>query len=177
MPRSTAAFCTEKPMLGTRELLGVRQGRIIGDQIGTRRINRFAVDGNRIGKIPGDHARLGVAIGRTAVLDRDTLDSAGKIERPGHGIGIGGIHTLDDFHFLRREILVPTELLEHRQGELRISVLDFGADRIRALGEQVIVLLLSTSCPFSITLRLTTRSTPKRARNVPPPSFTGRLVL
>src|SRR3981189_895242 len=35
----------------------------------------------------------------------------------------------------------------------------------------------STSCPFSITLRLTTRSTPNRARNVPPPSFTGRLVL
>src|SRR3954464_4701469 len=36
---------------------------------------------------------------------------------------------------------------------------------------------LSVSCPFSITLRLTTRSTPKRARNVPPPSLIDKLVL
>jgi len=42
-----------------------------------------------------------------------------------------------------------------------------------SLGEQVSVLLLFDLLAVSITLRLTTRSTPKRARKVPPPSFTG----
>ena len=50
--------------------------------------------------------------------------------------GFAGIHPLDDRHFLRGEILVPAELLEHAERELGISVLDLGADRIGAVGEQ-----------------------------------------
>ena len=37
------------------------------------------------------------------------------------------------------EILVPAELLEHAERELGIAVLDLGADRIGALGEEVVV--------------------------------------
>src|SRR6202022_2376814 len=133
--------------VGYAELPGVRQGRIVGDEVGARGVDRFAVDRNWVRKIPGDHARLAVTIRRTAVLDRHALDAAGKVERPGHGIGIGGIDALDNFHFLRREVLVPTELLEHAEGELRISVLDFRAGGIRALGEQVVVLLLFDFLP------------------------------
>ena len=75
------------------------------------------------------------------MLDRHALNSAGKVERPGHRVGIGGIDPLDDFHLLRGEVLVPAELFEHGQGELGISVLDFGADRIGALGEEIVVIL------------------------------------
>ena len=72
------------------------------------------------------------------VPDRDSLNASGKIERPGYRIGIGGIDTLDDLHLLRGEVLVPPQLLQHRESEFRISVLDLGTDRIRALGQQVV---------------------------------------
>ena len=47
---------------------------------------------------------------------------------------------------------------------------------LRGIGT-VIAYNTDIAWPFSITLRLAMRSTPKRARKVPPPSFTGRLVL
>ena len=102
MPLSTAAFCTVKPRLGTRNWLRVRQRRIFGDEIGPRRVDRLAMHRNRVRQIPGDHARLAVAVRAAAMLDRDALDAAGEIGRPGHGVGIGGVHLLDDRHFLRR---------------------------------------------------------------------------
>ncbi len=56
--------------------------------------------------------------------------------------GIGRIYTLDDFHFLRREIFVPAELFEYAQRELWISsVLDFRANRIGTLREKMVVVL------------------------------------
>ena len=123
------------------ELPGVGQRGIVGDEVGSRRIDRFAMDRNRVGQIPCDHSRLGVAIGRAAMLDRHALNPAGKVQRPGHGVGIGRIHALDDFHFLRREIFVPAELFEHAQSELWISVLDFRANRIGTLREKIVVVL------------------------------------
>src|SRR6266478_2487632 len=103
--------------------------------------NWFAMDRNRVGQIPCDHSRFGVAIGRAAMLDRHALNPAGKVQRPGHGVGIGRIHALDDFHFLRREIFVPAELFEHAQSELWVSVLDFRANRIGTLREKIVVVL------------------------------------
>src|SRR6202022_1151117 len=62
------------------KLSGVRTRRIFTDEIGPRRVDDFAVHRDRIRQIPGNHACLAVAIGGAAMLDRHTLDTAGKIE-------------------------------------------------------------------------------------------------
>src|SRR3984893_9777750 len=51
-----------KADVGYAELLGIRQGRIIGDEVRTRGIDRLAMNGYRVGKIPGNHSRLAVSI-------------------------------------------------------------------------------------------------------------------
>src|SRR6266404_78756 len=122
--------------IGHAELPGVRQRRIFGDEIGPRRIDHFAVDRNGIRQVPGDHTRLPIAVGYAAVINRHTLDAAREVDRPGHGVGIGGIYLSDHRHFLRCEIVVPSELLEHAERELGIPILDLGSDRIGAVGEQ-----------------------------------------
>src|SRR5882757_2956042 len=124
------------------KLPGVRPRWILADEIGPRRVNDFAVHRDRIRQIPGDHARLAIAIGAAAVLDRDTLDTARKIERPGDGIGIGCVYPLDDLHLGSGEILVPAEPLEDAERELRITILDFRAGRVGAFGEQVVMIFL-----------------------------------
>jgi hypothetical protein len=71
------------------------------------------------------------------VIDRHPLNAAREVDGPGHSIGIGRIHLRDDRHFLRSEILVPADLLEHSERELGIAVLDLGSGRIGAVGEQI----------------------------------------
>ena len=73
------------------------------------------------------------------MLDRHALDAAREVGRPRHGIRIGRVHLLNDRHFLRREIAVPAELLEHAEREFGVAVHDRRADRIGAFGEQVLV--------------------------------------
>src|SRR4030095_5508861 len=53
----------------------------------------------------------------------------------------------DDFHFLRGEILVPAELLQHTKREFGVAVLDFGPGRVRPLGEKIVVLPLLDLLP------------------------------
>src|SRR5205085_9138064 len=72
-----------------------------------------------------------------AVDHRDALDPAGKVRRPRDGIGLFAADALDRAELLGRQIFVPAELLEHRIRELGITVLDFRADRIGALGQHV----------------------------------------
>ena len=153
------------------ELLGVGQGRILGHQFRTRRVDRLAVHRDRVGQIPRIGARLAVAVVDAAVLHRHALDAAGQIDRPGHGVGIGAADLLDRGLFGLGEIAVPAELLQHAVGELRIAVLDLGVLGIGALGQQV-VLLLDLVPSGMLDLR---RSTPKRARKVPPPSMIGQV--
>ena len=76
------------------------------------------------------------------MFDRDALDTAGQIERPGNGIGIGCVDPLDDFHLRSSEVLVPAELLEDAECELRITIPDFRAGRVGAFGEQIVMLVL-----------------------------------
>src|ERR1700751_696114 len=68
--------------------------------------------------------------------DRDPLDAAGEIGRPGDDVGIVAANFLNHRKFLRREILVTSELLEHAESELGIAVLELGADRIGPISEQ-----------------------------------------
>src|ERR1700736_4504012 len=70
------------------------------------------------------------------MLDRHPLNPARQVERPGYGIRTGRVHALDDGQFFGSKILIPPELLEHAQRELGISILDFRADGIGALGEE-----------------------------------------
>src|SRR4051812_1495270 len=116
--------------IGHAELLRIRPRRVLADEIGPRRVDRFAVDGDGVRQIPGDRARLAVAVRYAAVVDRHALDAAGEVDRPGHGVGVGGVHLLDDRHFLRGEILVPAELLQHPERELGIAVLDVRVLRV-----------------------------------------------
>src|ERR671932_589098 len=49
----------------------------------------------------------------------------------------GRADELDDLHLLRRQLLVPAELLQHGQRELGIAVLEVRALGVGALGQQV----------------------------------------
>ncbi len=49
---------------------------------------------------------------------------------------------LDRGPLLRRQVDVPAELLQHLHGELRVAVLDLRADRVDALGQQVLAVPL-----------------------------------
>ena len=98
--------------IGHSELLGVGQRRIFRDQVDARRVDRLAVNRNRIGQAERIHARLAVAVGHAAVHQRDALDAARQVERPRHRVGIGGIDPVDRGHFGLGKILVPAELLQ-----------------------------------------------------------------
>src|SRR5713226_3867931 len=140
--------------VGDPKLSGIRTRRIFADQIGPRCVDDFPVHGDRIRQIPGNHARLAVAIGYAAVLDRDALDAAGKIERPGNGIGIGCVDPPDDFHLRSSEVLVPAEPLEDAESELGITIPDFRAGRVGAFGEQIFMLFLFDLLPIFHNLAL-----------------------
>jgi hypothetical protein len=85
------------------------------------------MDRHRVGEGPDHGARLGVAVGRAAVLDRDPLDAAREI-----GLPVGGIAAdrLDRGPLVIGEIGIPAQRLEHLHGELGVAVLDLRADRI-----------------------------------------------
>ncbi len=122
--------------IGHAELFGIGPRRIFGDEIGTRCVDRFAVDRNRIRQIPGDGARLAVAEGAATVRNRHPLDAAGEIGRPRDSVGSVAADFLNHREFLRGEIRVPSELLEHGQGELGIAILNFRALRVGAVSEE-----------------------------------------
>src|SRR6266850_1921599 len=122
--------------IGDAELPGVRQRRILGHEIGARREDHLPVHRNRVRQVPCIRARLAVAVGNAAVLDRDTLNAAREIDLPRYGIGIGGVHLLDDRHFLRGEVLVPAEPFQDAERKLGIAVLDFRVPRIGPVGQE-----------------------------------------
>ena len=69
------------------------------------------------------------------MLDRDALDAARQVDRPRYRIWRGRIDLVDDRKLGLGEILVPAELLEHAERELRIAILDFGVLRVIAVAE------------------------------------------
>ena len=153
------------------ELPRVRQRRILGDQIGPRRVDRLAVHRDGIRQAERVGARLAVAVRHAAVLDRDALDAAGQIDRPGHRIRRGRVDLVDHRQFGFGQVLVPAELLQHAERELRIAVLDLGVLGVVAVAEQADLALACRPAAFP---RAPVRSA---RRNVPPPSLTDRLVL
>jgi hypothetical protein len=86
-------------------------------------------------------AGLAVTIVDTAVLHGDALDAAREVDRPGDGAHIIAADLLDGGELGLGEVLVPAQPLEHRVGELRIAVLDLGSERVRAFGEEIVLLL------------------------------------
>ena len=101
--------------IGHAELHGVRQRRILGDELGPRRVDRLAVHRDRIRQAESIGARLAVAVVDAAVRHRDALDAARQIDRPRHAVGIVAADFLDHRELFRLEVLVPAELLEHRR--------------------------------------------------------------
>src|SRR5262245_60613567 len=128
--------------VGHAKLPRVGQGRVLGHQLRTRRVDRLAVHRHGIGQAEGIGAGLAIAVVHAAVLHGDALDAARKIDRPGHRIRVGAADALDGGALGLVKIAVPTELLEHTVGELGITVLDFRAEGIGAFGEQVVARLL-----------------------------------
>ena len=96
------------------ELLGIGQRRILCHQIDARRVDRLAMDRNRVRQAERIHARLGVAVRNTAMLQRDALNAAGKIDRPGNRVRRGRVDLVDDRNFCLGQVLVPAELFQHR---------------------------------------------------------------
>jgi hypothetical protein len=142
------------------EVALVLQGRILGHEIGPGAVDRLAVHRHRVRQVPGDRPGLGVAVGAAAVRQDDPLDAAREVGGPGDVVDVLAADPLDGPE-LRGQVGVPAERLEDAVGELRIAVLDLRAHRPAALGQSV-----SPS-----------RSTPNRARKVPPPFITCSWVL
>jgi hypothetical protein len=63
----------------------VGAGRILGHEVGARRVDRLAMDRHGIGQVPGDGAGLAVAEGHDVLLEADALDAAGQVGGPGDG--------------------------------------------------------------------------------------------
>ncbi len=149
--------------IGHSELLGVGQSRIFRNQIDARRVDRLPVNRNGIGQAERIHARLAVAVGDAAVHQRHALDPARQVERPRHRIGIGGIDPGDGGHFRFRQILVPAELLQARQREFRIAVLDLRILGVGAIRQQAD---LSRRAVGKLLLALDAETRPERAAAV-----------
>ena len=67
---------------------------------------------------------------------RHALDAARQVERPRHRVGIGGIDLVDRGHLRFGKILVPAKLLQARQREFRIAILDFGILGVGSVRQQ-----------------------------------------
>ena len=87
------------------------------------------MDRHRVREGPDHGTRLGVAERRATVLDGHPLDAAGQVGLP--------VLALGRRLLLVGEIVPPAELLQQVRGELRVAVLDLGADRIGLLGQQI----------------------------------------
>src|SRR5690625_495796 len=88
-------------------------GRVVGHESTARRIERLAMKRYRIREVPDHRPGLGVAIGRTAMLDGYPLDAAGVVDLPVDCVDVAILgRSLDGSHLLVRQILVPTERLE-----------------------------------------------------------------
>ena len=130
------------------ELHGIRQRRILGDEIGPRRVDRLAVRRDGIRQAERVGARLAVAVRDAAVLDRDALDAARQVDRPGHRIRRGRVDLVDHRQLGLGQILVPAELLEHAERELGIAVLDLGVLGVVAVAEQADLALACRRAAF-----------------------------
>ncbi len=105
------------------------------------------------------HARLAVAVRYAIVFQRHPLNPAGEIGRPGHRIGIGRVDLHDRGHFGLAEILVPAQLLQARQRELRIAILNLGILGIGLVGEKAD---LARGAVGQLLLALETKARPER---------------
>jgi hypothetical protein len=110
--------------IGHAQVPLVRARRILGDEVGTRRVDRLAVDRHRIRQVPGDRARLAVAEGADVPGEANPLDAARQVGGPADRAGICAALTLDLRLLLRRQVGIPAEPLEDGVGELGIAVLD-----------------------------------------------------
>src|SRR3546814_738904 len=124
------------------ELSGIGKCRILRDQIHPRRIDRLAVDGDRIGQVPRLCARLAVAIRVAAMAEHHPLNTAGQVGRPAHLVNGVAADPLDDSAFLWCQVPVPAELLQHGHRELRIAVGQLRALRVGPLREKRLAISL-----------------------------------
>ncbi len=118
------------------ELLGVRQRRIFRNEIDTRCVDRLTMHRDRVRQSERIHARFAVSVRNAAMLQRNALNAAGKIERPRNGVRRSRAYFVDYLHFGGGQIRVPAELFENRKGKLRVTVLDVGILRERTVGQQ-----------------------------------------
>ena len=127
-----------------RHAMRVGVGRVVRHQVAPRRVERLAMDRHRVGEIPGDRACLGVAERRAAMLHGDALDAARQVDLPVHRRNVVAAHLLDRGELVRRQVLVPAELLQHSHGELGVAVLDLRALVPRIDREQRLATALDT---------------------------------
>ena len=73
------------------------------------------------------------------MLDGNTLDAARKVDFP---VRLVTGNAVDRRTLIRGEIAIPAKLLKHGHGELGITVLDLGSDRIGAFGKKVVTFML-----------------------------------
>ena len=64
IPLSTASLLHREADVGQAELLASGSVGYLRDQVDARRVDRLAMHRHRIGQVPGDGARLAVAVGR-----------------------------------------------------------------------------------------------------------------
>src|SRR5215207_3003329 len=126
------------------ELPRIRQGRILRHEFRPRRVDRLAVDRDRVRQVPGIRPGLAVAVVDHPVLEADPLDAAREVDRPRHRVDVVAADALDDGELLRLEVLVPAELLQHAHGELGVAVGQLRALGVGALGEERLAVALES---------------------------------
>mmetsp|Transcript_29686 Transcript_29686/g.58842 ORF Transcript_29686/g.58842 Transcript_29686/m.58842 type:complete len:626 (+) Transcript_29686:852-2729(+) len=124
-----------------RQAVGVTVlvGGVIRHKVSAVGVQRLAVDRHRIGEGPHNSPRLGIAKGRTAMLDRHPLDAARQVGFP---VGLGARNGVNGGAFIRRQITVPTQIHQHLHRKLGISILNFRPNAIDPFGQQVLTVPL-----------------------------------
>src|SRR5215469_15721669 len=117
-------FLHRETQVRKTELLCIWQRRIFGDEVNARTIDWLAMHRDWVWQTESIHPRPAIAEGGATALERDPLNPPRKIERPRHGVGVSAPDPVDGVEFIRRQVTVPAQLLEHGVGELGIAVLD-----------------------------------------------------
>ncbi|EFO30421.1 hypothetical protein TRICHSKD4_4012 [Roseibium sp. TrichSKD4] len=91
----------------------------------------------RIRERPDNSPGFRVSKRCTAVLDGNTLDTAGKVGLP---VGLVASHSFNGRPLFVGQIAIPAQGFEHGHGEFRITVLDLRAFRIRAFSQKVVAI-------------------------------------
>ena len=84
---------------------------------------------HRIREGPHHGAGFGVTVRCTAVLNSDTLDTAGEVGLP--------VFTFSSHFLFGRQVIPPAQVFQQLVVELRIAVVDIATHRCRAFGQQV----------------------------------------